>query len=219
MSSQEEVARVASDEAAGRIPPRLWLATLGRAIVALIVAGVITFSPDHSAGLGFAMFGAFVLATAIVVFVGAIWSFPAGANRSFLASQAIVSAVAGIVALALPGGGLPFLIFILSAWAAISGFLELYVGLRNRRSALTRDWIFAGATTALFAIAVLIVPPDLNQPLGGVEAVEGTLTASVVVVGALGAYAALLGVYLVIAALSMKWTRDASANRAPEGSN
>ncbi len=67
------------------------------------------------------------------------------------------------------------------------------------------DAITAGALTVVLAVAFLLVPPDLVVQYGGVEQREGQLTAPVVAVGLLGAYAAIVAVFLVIAALSMKW--------------
>ena len=78
--------------------------------------------------------------------------------------------------------------------------LELYLGLRARREPGARDRMFLGALTVVLAIAVLVVPPDFVQPFAFDE-VTGQVTASVVIVGLLGAYWAILGIFLVIAAV------------------
>jgi hypothetical protein len=52
---------------------------------------------------------------------------------------------------------------------------------------------------------VLLVPAGLEQQFTGPDHVERVLTASVFVVGLLGAYSAILGVYLVIGGLSLRW--------------
>ena len=128
-----------------------------------------------------------------------------------------VSVACGVLALTLQAGGLPFFLYIVSVWAAITGFLELYLGLRGRRrTPAARDWIWAGALTALFAVVVVMLPPDLNQQFTGTEGVTGVLTASVIAVGAFGAYAAIVGVYLVIGALSLKWGTTASVAATTE---
>lgn len=195
-------------------PERYWLPVLVRAAIAIVVAVIITFVPDHSPALGLAVFGGFAIATGVTVGIGGIRSL-AGASRSFSLALAAVSAVLGIVALLLNGGGLPFLIFIVSTWAAITGFIELLLGLRNRgRSPLARDWLFAGGLTMLFAAAVLLVPPGLVEEFTGPDGVQRALTASVIVVGALGAYSAIVGVYLAIAGLSLKWTKPDAAEDA-----
>ena len=188
-----------------------WYLPLLRAVPALILAVVITFTPDHSSPLGLIALGAYGLVAGAVVAWGGVRS--RGVERGVLVAQGGLLAVAGIIALVFIGGGLPFLIFLLSSVAAITGFLELYLGLRG--GALRRDRLFVGAVTALLAIGVLIVPPGFEQATAGVDGPTGVLTASTIVVGALGAYLAVIGVYLVIAGLSMKWAVAPSTAASP----
>ena len=199
---------------------RYWPWVLLRALPAIVVAIVITFSADHSARLGFLMFGILVLVGGAVVLVGAVRALPAGIVRWCFAVQGGIGVVLGAVSLFSGGAGLPFLIFLVGAFAALTGFLELYSGLRSRgRDDSARDWLFAGALTVLFAIVTLVVPADYTQPFTGPDGVERALTASVVLVGVLGAYSAILGVYLVIAGLSLKWApRSVAAAAAESGS-
>lgn len=199
--------------------PRYWLAVIARAVVAAVVAIAITFSADHSAPFGFLTFGALALASAIVVTVGAVLTLDRGIERSLFIASGLIGAAAGAVGLASTGAGLPFLLFLVSAWAALTGFLELYLGLRARRTRpVGKDWLFVGAVTAALAVVVLLVPTDFTQAYTGPDEVERFLTASVIVVGAVGAYAAIIAVYLAIAALSLKWAVRPAAS-TPESSN
>ena len=199
---------------------RYWPWVLLRALPAAAVAVFITFSADHSTVLGFIMFGVLALASGIVVALGAVLALEAGVVRWCFLAQGAIGVVAGIVGLAFSGAGIGFLIFLLSGYAALTGFLELYSGLRSRgRLDSARDWLFAGGFTVLFAVAVLLVPADYSQPFTGPDEVERALTASIVLVGLLGAYGAILGVYLVIAGLSLKWAnRTVAAPAAESGS-
>ena len=178
-----------------------WYLPLLRAVPALILAVVVTFTPDHSSPLGLIALGGYGLVAGAVIVWGGVRS--KGIERAILVAQGGILAGVGIIALVSTGGGLPYLIFLLSSVAAITGFLELYLGLRG--GPLRRDRLFVGGVTALLAIGVLIVPPGLEQATTGVDGPTGVLTASTIVVGALGAYLAVIGVYLVIAGLSMKW--------------
>ncbi len=173
---------------------------------------VITFSADHSAPLGLVTFGIFGVVAGAVLTASALRLGSSGVVRTVTFAQGILTVLAGIVSLALPAAGLPFFVFLLTAFAAITGFLELYLGLRSRgRSGSSRDWVFAGALTALLAVVVLLVPPGFAQSFVGPDEVQRVLTASVIVVGALGAYWAILGVYLVIAGLSLRWAATPAA--------
>jgi uncharacterized membrane protein HdeD (DUF308 family) len=195
-----------------------WYVPLARAVPALAVTIVITFSADHSAPLGLVTFGIYAVLAGAVLAASALRLGAKGVVRTVTFAQGILTVVAGIVSLALPAAGLPFFVFLLTAFAAITGCLELYLGLRSRgRSSSSRDWVFVGALTALLAIVVLLVPPGYSQSFTGPDEVQRVLTASVIVVGALGAYWAILGVYLVIAGLSLRWAPSATSASPGKG--
>lgn len=188
-----------------------WYVPLGRAITALVLAGVVTFSADHSAPLGLTTFGIFGVVSGGIITALALRATP-GTTRTLHITQGVVTVVAGAASLTLTGAGLPYFVLLLTAFAAVTGFLELYLGLRGRRTeGSARDWIFAGGLTVLLAIVVLLVPPGFVQSFEGPDGVVRQLTASVIVVGVLGAYWAILGIYLVIAALSLKWLPQTQA--------
>ena len=199
---------------------RYWPWVLLRALPAIALAVVITFSQDHSTRLGFVTFGVFALVSGIAVAAGAVRALDAGVARWTFVAQGALGVLAGLTALLSSGGGTAFLIFVVSAWAVVTGFLELYSGLRGRgRIDSSRDWLFAGGLTVLFAVAVLLVPADYAQLFTGPDDVQRSLTASIVLVGLVGAYDALLGVYLVIAGLSLKWAGRTVAATAAESGN
>jgi uncharacterized membrane protein HdeD (DUF308 family) len=216
---------VSESEAAGTpahsaTPIPYWVLVLARAVVAAIAAFVVTFSADHSAEFGLIVFGVFTLATGAVLIAGSRSAVAPGIQRTIFTIQAIVGLAVGIAAIALSWLGLPLLILLVSSWAAITGFLELYLGLRSRgRVDHARDWVFAGAFTALFAVVTILIPADFSQAYTGPDNVERFLTAAVIIVGALGAYGAILGIYLVIAALSLKWAVQAPLVASAEGSS
>lgn len=174
-----------------------------------MVALVITFLADHSAVLGFLALGSFGVASGAVIAVGALrGAYPL---RPFLL-QGLLLGIGGVVAFLGTQAGLPFLLFLTSALIGVTGIVELVTGLRARsRVAAARDWVFVGAVSALFALAVLLIPADFVQAITIPDKVVPPLTASVILVGAIGAYAAIVAVYLVIAGLSLKWAPPASS--------
>lgn len=188
-----------------------WYLPLVRAVPAIVLAGVITFNADHSSPVGLLALGIYGVIAGVALGWGGVRS--AGVERAVLLVQGGILAVVGLVALFTTGGGLPYLVFLLSSAAAITGLLELYLGVRG--GPLRRDRLFAGGLTILLAVAVLLVPPGLSERTAGVDGPTGVLTASTMVVGILGAYLAVLGVYLVIAGLSMKWAAAPSTAPTP----
>ena len=189
-----------------------WGLPLSRAVAAIAVAAAITFIPNHSAAFGLLAFGIVGVCWGLVL-VGWWIATRAGGSRTGVARAimvtiGVISLAAGVAALVVPSGGLAYLVFLIAAYAAFAGGLELYLGLRSRRKgamdASAGDWLFVGGFTVLLAIVVLVVPPDLAQGFTGPDGVARTLTSAVVVVGVFGAYLAVLGVFLTIASLSLR---------------
>lgn len=206
---------------------RYWLVPISRGVVAIGVAIAITFNTNHSAQVGYLSFGAFALLSGLVLAGLSLAVMTPGIARSLFVVQGVVGIIIGAIALVSSSAGLPLFLLLLTGWAAITGFLELYIGLRSRgRIASARDWLFAGILTAVFALVILLIPSDIQQSFAGVQKeadgtpVEGMLTSSIIVVGLVGAYAAILGVYLVIGGLSLKWgtqRADAPAVSSKDG--
>lgn len=184
-------------------PRRYWPVPVIRAIPALAVGFALTFMADHSPRVGLVAFGAFALLSGAIVLVLSLRLVTERVTRTIFVIQGIVGIIVGVVALLSFNGGLGLLLFIVPVFAAITGFLELYAGLKNRGTATGRDWLTVGAFTAVAAIVFLLLPPD-----------------SVLATGLIGAYGILLGVFLVIAGLSLKWaptTPAAPSATQPKG--
>ncbi len=165
-----------------------WVVPVVRGLLALVPAAVITFSPNHSPELGLLVFGAWAIASGLVVGALTLRLIDDRGIRSLFLVTAIATVAAGLLAVTVPGA-LPFLLYLVSIWAAVTGFVELYAGLRARgRTSAARDWIAAGAFTAILALVFLVIPLD-----------------AVTAVGLLGGYFVILGVYLVIGGFSLKW--------------
>ena len=183
-----------------------WIGMVARGAVAVVVAVFITFSADHSAELGYRMFAIFALVSGAIVLLVGLRSPDSVDRRAWFVAQGALGVAAGLVAAFASGAGIPFLLFLVSCWAALTGAIELVTGLRARgKVSQARDWVFAGALTAAFAVAVLLIPAGYSQPYVGPDKIERFHTASVILVGGIGAYAAILGVFLLIAASSLRW--------------
>lgn len=191
---------------------RYWMVLIARAVPAAVVALGITFTADHSVGIGWLSLAAFAFLTGGIVAVGSVWMLR-GTTRTLLTIQGVALLVVGLVALVgrvtLP---LPAFVAAIAVAFCLTGAIELAAGLRARGSeAVARDWIFLGAVGIAFGLAVLLVPTDLSQAITIPGKVVPDLTASVMVVGALGAYAAIVAVFPVIAGLSLKWAKQPNA--------
>jgi uncharacterized membrane protein HdeD (DUF308 family) len=193
-----------------------WILSAGRALLALALGLAITFTAAHTAEFGLIAFGAFGVVSGAWIAVGSFGPKPEPVTRTAFRAQAVVTVLAGTAALALPGGGIGFLIWILSGWAIVTGALELVSGIRARgRATAWADRVTVGALTLLLGAVVLIIPPGIADRFTGDKGVEGMLTSSIIVVGVLGGWAIVTGVLQAIAAASPK---AAPAKPAPKPS-
>ena len=181
-----------------------WIVVLGRALALALAAIVITFSADHSPAFGLAVFGSLAIVTGALLVAGARVAFARGAERGIHSLIGVVSLIAGIAALAI-SAGLPFLTLVVGSWALVTGVLELTLGFLRRGHSFSRDWIFAGALTILLGLVAFLLPSELREAYVGPDEVERYLTTPVILVGIIGAYFAILAVYLGIAGFSLKW--------------
>lgn len=205
---------------------KYWLVALIRALVAFVFGGLIALDQNHTSLYGLIMFGVFAIVNgAIVAWGGYAQADPQA--RLFFLIEGVISGVAGIVALIRPTAGLGMFFFVVTGWALLTGVAEGYLGVRARRRTasvtakaqhanaiagaeavattvaadVTRDWVLVGGFTVVLGIVFLLIPP----------------TDPVLAVGLLGAYLAMVGVYLGIGALSLKWA--APAGSAPSSTD
>lgn len=221
MPLTETSSRPAAATGSTAVPRRAWVSMLLRAIPAIAGALAITFSADHSPRFGLLAFGAVAVLGGMLVAFEAL-GIPTHPTRMLTFARGVLTAIAGGAALVLgavlgDAAEAATLIWLVAGWALVTGVLEVIAGWRaRRRGPLGRDAALTGALTLLLGLAVVILPPDLRQEYGGIEQVEGALTASTQAVGYLGAYFALLGVLLVIEGLTLRFGARSAGDGAAE---
>lgn len=207
---------------------------LGRALIAAAAALMITFSPDHSAQVGLSVFSGFALATALVLLLAVRAVYPAGARWP----TTIVGAASTIAALIASIGSLrstTLLFVLIISWAALTGVIEVIAGARALRGARThsapnetkggtpsraaaRDTLTVGILSLVLAVVLVLVPSGFALQYYIEDAGRSfTLTGTTIGVGIFGGYAAVLAVYLGIAALSPRPQPVADAVGASQG--
>lgn len=188
-----------------------------RALFAAVAALMITFSSDHSAPVGLAVFSGFVLVTALVQILAAWLALPAGSRwpQVLLAAAGIV---AGMVT-AIPAWRTDDLFFaVVVSWGLVSGAIELLAGLRARRTGdpAARDAITVGAFGILLAVLLLLIPAGFLQEYTIDEAGTFVLSGIILGVGIFGGYAAVVAVFLGIAGLTPKSADAVADTRSTE---
>jgi uncharacterized membrane protein HdeD (DUF308 family) len=191
-----------------------WIAQLARGVLALGLGIAITLTLEHSPLFGLLTFGAFAVLTGLVILVSTLRGAYAGRMRPAFLVQALATLAAGIVAFAVPTGGVAFLAFLVGAWAVVTGLLEGASGILMRSALpLARDWIITGALTVVLGVVAFALPPDFVQAFSGEKGNSGTLTSSVILIGVIGAWAILVGVLQVISAITVRSDRGVRVER------
>jgi uncharacterized membrane protein HdeD (DUF308 family) len=178
----------------GRHPAGLRAVTAARAVATAVLAAVVTFSADHTPPFGLLVFGAFAVVQGVILGLAVPSSAGTAAGRMLVGARAVVSVVLGATALSLPGGGLGSLLLIETVAFLVLGVLEVLSGLRRAdANAASRDAITVGGLELVVGVMLSVLPPD-----------------AVFAVGVLGAWGAIVAVYLGIAAASLS-RRERSA--------
>src|SRR6266851_5447504 len=169
--------------AIGELPRRWWLVALRG--LAAIVFGILAFIwPGVTLSVLVLLFGVY----AIVDGVHALYTAARSGGKQIWAPllEGIVGIVAGLVAFFLPGLTALTLLFVIAAWAILTGITEVIAAVRLRQ-VIQNEWalILAGVLSVLFGLLLVV------QPGAGILAV----------VWLVGIYAVIFG----IALLALAW--------------
>lgn len=175
-----------------------------RALFAAASALMITFSSDHSAAVGFSVFGGFAAASGFILILGAWVVASAGTRWPYILLAALGLAAAIVSGIPTWRTDAAFFVVVI-IWAAASGLVELIAGLRARRSDPTaKDAIVVGALGLVLAVVLLLIPADYTHQYSVDGAGSLTLSGIILAVGMFGGYAAIVAVFLAIAGFSPK---------------
>lgn len=171
---------------AGRLSTetRWWLALRG--IIAILFGFVIWIWPTITLRILLAAFAVFVIMAGIFAIVAGIRATNTR-RRWFLIFEGVIGILAGAVTLGWPALTARALLFIIAAWAALTGIIEI-AGAFQRGQGAAQDWLLvvSGIISLIFAGLLL------GLPAAGVLAL----------VWLIGAYVVIYGVILLVLAFT-----------------
>jgi uncharacterized membrane protein HdeD (DUF308 family) len=142
-----------------KIVSRIWWAVALRGILAVLF-GIIALIYTGQTLLALVyVFGAFALLSGLMEIVTAVRAGEAHVRWGWLAVAGIVGVAAGIVSFVWPGITALALLFVIAAWAIISGVAEIAFAL-SWPDTLAHPWLAAlsGAISVVFGILLVVWP-------------------------------------------------------------
>ena len=137
-----------------------WRSLVIRATAALLFGLLALVWPDITVWAFVFLFGAYVLVDGISILVAVFRGVPAAqVHRGVHIFEGIASVGIGILTFVWPHATALALLYLIAAWAFITGALEIVAAVRLRRE-IRGEWILGliGALSLLFAIVLVTTP-------------------------------------------------------------
>ncbi|UCH51440.1 MAG: DUF308 domain-containing protein [Chloroflexota bacterium] len=160
-----------------------WWQVAVRGLVALLFGILLLAWPGVSLFLFAIFFGAYAFVDGIFTLVAAV-NYKAGAGqRTWLFVRGIFGIIVGIITFFWPAITELALVFLIGAWALVTGIMELNFAFRSVKETGAK-WLFAvsGILSIILAILLLVRP----------------IAAIIAVIWIIGAYAVVVGILLII---------------------
>jgi uncharacterized membrane protein HdeD (DUF308 family) len=175
---------------------RNWWALALRGIVAFLF-GLLTFVwPRISVIVLVSLFGAYVMVDGIFAVVLALRRAQEGQRHWWsLLIEGLIGIAAGVLTFVWPGITALVLLYLIAAWAIVTGVFEIAAAIRLRKE-IKGEWLLAlgGIVSMIFGFALMVMP------------VAGALA----VVWLIGIYAIIFGILLLALAFRLRgWSQRA----------
>jgi uncharacterized membrane protein HdeD (DUF308 family) len=143
---------------------RHWWAVALRGVAATLFGLMTLVWPAITLFVLVVLFGAYVLVDGVLALTVAFRRSDRAAalrpgGRGWLIADGIASIIIGVVAFVWPGITAVALLWVIAAWAVVTGALEVVAAVRLRRE-LRREWLLAlsGVFSVLFGILLVVWP-------------------------------------------------------------
>jgi uncharacterized membrane protein HdeD (DUF308 family) len=181
---------------------RNWWALALRGLAAILFGLIAFFVPGFVVLWLALLFGAYALVDGIFALIAGIRAAERHERWWPLALEGVASILVGIIALVMPAAAALALLYLVSAWAILTGVLRISAAIRLRRE-IQGEWmlILNGAFSVLLGILIVWRP------------VVGVVT----LVWVLGVYAMVYGIMLVGVAFRLRSHRQGAGGARAAG--
>jgi uncharacterized membrane protein HdeD (DUF308 family) len=181
-----------------------WRSLAVRGLAAVVFGVLALLWPGLTLQALVLLFGAFVLVDGVAMLVAVLTHAPqTEGRRGLLVFQGILSIAAGVITFFWPGMTALALLYLIAAWALLTGAMEIAAAIRLRRE-IDNEWILAVSGLLSVVFAVLLVA----RPGAGALAVTWLI----------GFYALLYGAFLLALAYRIRQIESgAGSSRRVDG--
>jgi len=175
---------------------RYWWAAVLRGVVAVAFGVMAVAWPEITLRVLVLLFGAFVLVDGLIAVVTAASGAGLVRHRGWLVVEGVAGIVVGVLTFLWPDITTLALLYLIAAWALVTGALEIVAAVRLRRE-IRREWLLAlnGVLSVLFGVLLVAWPTT------------GALAVTLVI----GVYAIVFGIVLIWLGLRLRRLHEATA--------
>jgi uncharacterized membrane protein HdeD (DUF308 family) len=163
--------------------------------VAAILLGIAAFAwPGMTLTVLILLFGAYALVDGIFAVIAGIVAHGESDRWWMMIITGLAGIAAGAVTLLWPGITVFVLLYVIAAWAVLSGILEIAAAIRLRKE-IEGEWLLglAGAASVIFGILLVLLPGP----------------GAVALIWLIGIYALMFGFLLLVLAFEVRdWRED-----------
>jgi len=157
-----------------------WWSVLIRGLLAILIGIVALALPGVTVTALVFLFAGYAFVDGVVSIIGAVRAVAAKERWGSLLIEGIAGIAAGVITVLWPAITALTLIYVIAAWAIVTGVLEIAAAVRLRRH-ISGEWLLAlsGVASVIFGVLVAAVPLAgalvLAVWFGAYEVVFGTL--------------------------------------------
>ncbi len=136
-----------------------WWALALRGVIAIVFAILTFVVPGLTLAALVLLFGVYALIDGIFALISAVRAAHGHGRWGAFLLEGIAGVIAGLISLTAPAVTLAFLIYVVGAWAVITGVLEIAAAIRLRRH-VSGEWllILSGIVSIVFGGIIFAAP-------------------------------------------------------------
>ena len=180
---------------------RNWWVLALRGALAIVFGILVIAQPGIALPALLGLFAAYALVDGIFSIINGIRDRSSNPNWWVLLLEGLVGIAAGIFTFINPALTAVTLVFVVAAWAILTGIMEIWAAIRLREEIQGEFWLgLSGLISIIFGVLLVALP-----------ALNGILT----LLWLVGSYSIIFGVMMLMLAFRLRGMQDSHRGRAP----